>query len=83
MFAFAVPAYGGRVKATVYLKQVGRNIKAARVRAGLTQQDVEEKCGLEYKHYQRIEAGKIDLKLTTINRLAKLFKVAEEELTKR
>jgi transcriptional regulator with XRE-family HTH domain len=66
-----------------YLKQVGRNIRAARGRAKLTQQDIEEKIGLEYKHYQRIEGGKINVTVGTIHRLAKLFKVREEELTKR
>ena len=66
-----------------YLKQVARNIRAARVRRGLRQVDVEEKIGLEYKHYQKIEAGKVNISLETLYRLAKLFKVEVDELTKK
>lgn len=63
-----------------YLQHVGRNIKAARIRAGLRQVDIEEKIGLNYRHYQDIEAGKSNLSLETLCRLAKLFKVDIEEL---
>jgi len=66
-----------------YLQQVGRNIKAARVRRGLRQVDVEEQIGLEYKHYQKIEAGKVNISLETLYRLAKLFRVSVEELTRK
>lgn len=63
-----------------YLQRVGRNIKSARLKAGLRQVDIEEKIGLNYRHYQNIEAGKSNLTLETLFRLAKLFKVSVKEL---
>lgn len=66
-----------------FLKQMGRNIRAARVRCGLRQVDVEEKIGLESRHYQKIEAGKINVTVETLYRLAKLFKTTEQELLRR
>jgi transcriptional regulator with XRE-family HTH domain len=58
-----------------YLKKIGRNIREARLRAGLTQIDVYEKTGVTYRHYQNIEAGKINLTVATLCRLAKVFKI--------
>ena len=63
-----------------YLEQVGRNIRAARIKAELRQVDIEEKIGLNYRHYQDIEAGKSNLSIETLYRLAKLFKVDVKEL---
>ena len=65
-----------------YLQQVGRNLKAARIRRGLKQTDIEEKIGLTYRHYQSIEAGKVNVTLETLYRLSKLFRVPVEELLK-
>lgn len=64
-----------------YLRQVGRNIKAARVKRGYRQQDVEELIGLTYRHYQSIEAGKINVKIGTLRDLAQLYKTTVSELT--
>lgn len=64
------------------LKQMGRNIKAARVRAGLRQIDIEEKVGISYRHYQHIEAGKANVTMRTLYTLAKLFKVSIHEFTR-
>jgi transcriptional regulator with XRE-family HTH domain len=65
-----------------YLKQVGRNLKAARVRRGYRQQDIEELIGLNNRHYQSIEAGKVNVRVGTLRDLAKLFKTTVEELAK-
>jgi transcriptional regulator with XRE-family HTH domain len=52
------------------------------VRRGYRQQDVEELIGLTYRHYQSIEAGKINVKVGTLRDLAKLYKTTVSELTK-
>jgi transcriptional regulator with XRE-family HTH domain len=65
-----------------YLKQVGMNTKIARIKARLKQMDVHEKTGLDYRHYQDLEAGKVNATLDTLYKLAKLFKVDVDELTK-
>ncbi len=39
---------------------------------GLSQETFAERAGLKYKHYQSVEAGrKLDLKLPTVEKLAK------------
>jgi transcriptional regulator with XRE-family HTH domain len=63
-----------------YLRQVGRNIKAARAKNGMKQMDVSLQSGLSYRHYQSIEAGKVNVTLETLFRLAKLYKVEVQEL---
>ena len=64
------------------LKTVGQNIREARIRAGLRQIDVNEKIGLTYRHYQNIEAGRVNLTVTTLCRLSRLFKIGVHELFK-
>jgi transcriptional regulator with XRE-family HTH domain len=63
-----------------YLKKIGRNIKNARERKGLRQIDVYEKTGLTYRHYQNIEAGRINLTVSTLCRLSKLFETKVSDL---
>lgn len=41
---------------------------------GLRQEDME-KFGLSYKYYQRIEAGKVNVTLKTLEKIAKAFGV--------
>jgi transcriptional regulator with XRE-family HTH domain len=62
-----------------FLLQVGRNIKAVRIRRGLRQVDVEERTGIDYKYYQEIESGRVNVTLKTLYRLAKLFRVKISE----
>jgi len=64
-----------------YLKRVGKNIRDARLKANLTQLDVVEKIGVEYRYYQRMEAGRINMTLMSLYRLAKLFNVEMYALT--
>ena len=69
-------------KLETYLKQIGRNLKAARARRGYRQQDIEELIGLNNRHYQNIEAGKVNVRIGTLRDLAKLFKTTVEELVR-
>lgn len=63
-----------------YLRRIGRNIRNARIRAGLRQIDVNMQIGLTYRHYQNIEAGKINCTISTLCRLAKLFRTSVSAL---
>lgn len=56
-----------------YLRKVGHRIKAARIKCGLRQIDVEERIGLPCRHYQKIEAGRVNVTLETIYKLARLY----------
>ncbi len=53
-----------------FRRKVGANLKRARWAAGLTQ---EEAAGedTDFRHYQEVEAGRVDLKLSTLCLLAK------------
>jgi len=65
------------------LKILQANLKRLRQARGWTQQEVAEKSGLEYKYYQRVEAGHWPgLQLRTVDKLAKAFKVEVAELFK-
>jgi transcriptional regulator with XRE-family HTH domain len=47
-------------------------MKRLRLARGLTQQSLAEKCGMEYKHLQKIESGRWPaLQMATMERLAK------------
>jgi transcriptional regulator with XRE-family HTH domain len=70
------------MKVQAYLKQIGRNIRGARKRRGLKQSAVTSEIGINYRHYQNIEAGKINVTIDTLCRLAKLYKVELEELVR-
>ena len=56
--------------------KVGQRIKELRLKLGFTQEKLAEKTGIDYKYLQKIE-GKSppNIKLETIEKLAKAFKV--------
>lgn len=62
-----------------FLASVGANIKAARLEAGYTQ---EEMCqfGFNYRHYQRVESGKHAPSLHTLFRIAEALGIEVEDL---
>lgn len=60
------------------------NLKKRRLDAGLSQQAFAEKLGLDYKYYQRIEAGNWPgLQLRTVEKIAKALKVEVAELVRK
>jgi transcriptional regulator with XRE-family HTH domain len=71
-----------RSMSTAILKEIGANLKAARKRAGLRQLDLETKFGITYRHYQNIEAGRINMSVLTLCRLAKILDTTVSDLTR-
>jgi transcriptional regulator with XRE-family HTH domain len=57
-----------------FLERVGNRIKSMRKRSGLTQETVSEGVGMPYRRYQSIEAGKANLTLKSIFRIARYFR---------
>ncbi len=55
------------------LKQLGRNIKAERVRKGYTQEYFAEKAGFSREYISRIERGQENLSILKILNLANLL----------
>jgi len=61
--------------------KLGRKIKEFRKKRGITQEQLAEMINTSYKYIQRIEGkNPPDIRLTTIARLAKAFKVKTSEL---
>jgi transcriptional regulator with XRE-family HTH domain len=52
------------------LKELATRIRAARERAGLTQEAVAARAGIDYKRYQRIEQGSVNATVRTLDRVA-------------
>jgi len=58
-----------------------RRIRELRKRKGLTQQQLAELADLDYKHVQRLESkNPTDVKLETLEKLAKAFKISPKKL---
>ena len=56
------------------LADFGANVRRERVARGLTQEKLAELAGLHIRSLQKIEAGEINLLLTTIFRLKRALK---------
>jgi len=52
------------------LRELGTRVRAARVRAGLTQEDAAARSGIDYKRWQRIEQGGVNASVRTLTRVA-------------
>lgn len=65
----------------VYQKGVGGNIRKARLKANLTQEQMA-KFGFNIRHFQDIEGGKIKITLHTLYRLSKALKTPTQDLAK-
>jgi transcriptional regulator with XRE-family HTH domain len=59
---------------------LGRNLRHARDRLGLTQEQVAERSGVHATEVSRIEAGKRDPRVSTMERLAKALGIPPSDL---
>jgi len=64
------------VRLSVFLGQRMRELRLAK---GLTQADMAER-GLSYKYYQKIEAGRVNLTLKTLEKLAAALGIEVSDL---
>jgi transcriptional regulator with XRE-family HTH domain len=51
--------------------EIGQMIKAARVKAGLTQKQLSEKTGIAQPNIVALEAGRYNLTISTLEKIAK------------
>ena len=58
---------------------IGNRIKEIRKGKGLKQEDMEG-FGISYKYYQKIERGKVNITLNTIEKIAKALDIDAREL---
>lgn len=64
-------------------RAVGRSIRAARLAAELTQEQAASKAGIDYKRWQRLEAGEVNMTVRTLVRVSKAVGVTFWELLQR
>jgi transcriptional regulator with XRE-family HTH domain len=62
---------------------IGTNLRAARERLGLSQEQVANRCGVHATEVSRIEGGKRDPRVSTVVRLARAVEVEPAELLRR
>jgi len=59
---------------------LGANLRAARKKLGLTQEQVADRSGVHATEVSRIEAGKRDPQVSTVERLARAVELRPGEL---
>lgn len=59
---------------------LGRNLRHAREQLGLTQEQVAERSGVHATEVSRIEGGKRDPRVSTVERLAKAVDISPGDL---
>jgi transcriptional regulator with XRE-family HTH domain len=62
-----------RKSADPWLKLVGDNLRTARKAAGLTQEQLAELADLAPRTIQKIEAGRLNILITTLRRIRKVL----------
>lgn len=60
--------------------ELGSNLRTARKKLGLTQEQVAERSGVHVTEISRMEAGKRDPQVSTLLKLAKAVEVPAGEL---
>jgi transcriptional regulator with XRE-family HTH domain len=63
-------------------RKVGKRIQELRIQQDLSQQDLAAKCNFEKSNMSRLEAGKVNCTLSTINKVATALEVEVEQLFK-
>ena len=67
-------------KKDAVLRRLGTNIRAVRERVGVTQERLAEKADVAPRTIQRIEAGQLNILVTTLMRLAKALGCSSSDL---
>lgn len=69
------------IRATV-LANIAANVRRTRERRGLTQEQLAERCGLNFRYIQRVERGDINLTVVKLAALADALGVSPGALFK-
>lgn len=65
-----------------YLQKIGVRIKTLRKKRGMTQQELAFLCNFEKSNMSRIEKGKTNPTILTLQKISKALKVPIEDLIK-
>ncbi len=61
-------------------REIGRRVRSARERAGLTQEDAAAAARIDYKRWQRLEQGTVNPTIRTLIRVAAALEITVWEL---
>jgi transcriptional regulator with XRE-family HTH domain len=61
-------------------RRLGQRCRALRTERGLSQMDMVRHFEISLSHYQKIERGVLDCRLSTLHRLAEAFEVTLAQL---
>ena len=61
-------------------QQLGKNIKKARIKAELTQEEVAEKAGVHVSYYSRIERGVVNPSYEVLDNIRKVLKMSPADI---
>lgn len=61
-------------------EKLGKNIKKAREKAGLTQEDVAKKVGIHVSYYSRIERGVVNPSVEILESIVKTLKIKSSDI---
>jgi transcriptional regulator with XRE-family HTH domain len=62
------------------LRRLARRLRALRRERGLTQEEAAHRAGVDAKHFQEIEAGRINVTMATLLGIAGAFGMSLSEL---
>jgi predicted transcriptional regulator len=66
----------------LFLAITGSSLKKLRTQAGLTQKELAKLAGVSQAHIAKIEQGKVDPRLSTVNRIFQVLQSGKERRTK-
>jgi len=61
-------------------KEIGKKLKVARTKLGLTQEEVAKKVGLHVNSYAKLERGEVGASIDTLGKLAKELKMKSSDI---
>lgn len=65
---------------TEVLHAIGRQLREARLKRGLTQVEVADKANLNDGYYSRVERGEANLSVVTLESILKVLKVKSSKI---
>lgn len=63
-----------------HIKAFGNNLRALRIRKGLTMTELANLCDIEYRQVSDIELGKINTTIATVYLLAEALEIPPKDL---
>lgn len=61
-------------------EDIGKKLKAAREKKGLTQAEVAEKAGIHPNYYARVERGEVDARANILEKIARALGVKSSDI---